>query len=38
LDAGKSFLLGIENKIEIAAFLPTQNAMLNDAEFKKESL
>ena len=35
LEAGKSFLLEVKNKIEVAAFLPTQNAILNDAEFKK---
>ncbi len=35
LEAGKSFSLEIKNKIEVAAFLPTQNAILNDAEFQK---
>lgn len=35
LEAGKSFSLEIKDKIEVAAFLPTQNAILNDAEFQK---
>jgi len=35
IETGKQFSLEIENKIEVAAFLPTQNAMLNDAEFQK---
>jgi redox-sensitive bicupin YhaK (pirin superfamily) len=35
IDAGKQFSLKIENKIEVAAFLPTQNVLLNDAEFQK---
>lgn len=34
LEAGKQFSLKIENKIEVAAFLPTQNVMLNDTEFE----
>ena len=35
LETGKQFTLGMENKIEVAAFLPTQNVMLNDTEFQK---
>lgn len=35
LEAGKSFSLEIKNKIEVAAFLPTQNAILNDTEYQK---
>lgn len=35
LKAGKSFSLEIKNKIEVAAFLPTQNAILNDTEYQK---
>ncbi len=35
LEAGKQILLEIENKIEVAAFLPTQNVVLNDTEFQK---
>lgn len=38
LKAGKQFLLEVENKIEVAAFLPMQDAMLNDVEFKKGEL
>jgi redox-sensitive bicupin YhaK (pirin superfamily) len=36
LETGKQFSIEIENKIEIAAFLPTQNLILNDVEFEKE--
>ena len=35
LEAGKSFSLEIKNKIEVAAFLPTQKAILNDTEYQK---
>lgn len=35
LKAGKQFFLEVEDKIEIATFLPTQNATLNDVEFEK---
>lgn len=35
LKAGKQFSLKMEDKIEVAAFLPTQNAVLNDTEFQK---
>ncbi|MEA5427699.1 pirin family protein [Arcicella lustrica] len=35
LEAGKQFSLKMEDKIEVAAFLPTQNAVLNDTEFQK---
>lgn len=35
LEAGKEFSIPFENKIEVAAFLPTQNVMLSDTEFKK---
>ncbi|MDR6564652.1 MULTISPECIES: pirin family protein [unclassified Arcicella] len=35
LNAGKQFSLEIKDKIEVAAFLPTQNAVLNDTEFQK---
>ena len=34
LKAGKQFSIGMEDKIEVAAFLPNQNVMLNDAEFQ----
>lgn len=34
LKAGTQFSVAIENDTEIAAFLPTQNAMLNDTEFQ----
>ncbi|WP_276504126.1 pirin family protein [Terrimonas pollutisoli] len=33
LEAGKQFSISIADKIEVAAFLPAQNVMLNDAEF-----
>ncbi|MET3126686.1 redox-sensitive bicupin YhaK (pirin superfamily) [Arcicella rosea] len=35
LEAGKQFSLKMEDKIEVAAFLPTQNVVLNDTEFQK---
>lgn len=34
LNAGKQFLIGMEDRIEVAAFLPTQNVMLNETEFQ----
>ena len=34
LNAGKQFSIAMENEIEVAAFLPTQNVMLNDTEFQ----
>ncbi|MFH7017301.1 pirin family protein [Flavobacterium sp. FlaQc-47] len=34
LEAGKQFSLSLTDKIEAAAFLSTQNAVLNDTEFK----
>jgi redox-sensitive bicupin YhaK (pirin superfamily) len=34
LKAGKQFSVEMENKIEVAAFLPTQNVMLNNTEFQ----
>jgi redox-sensitive bicupin YhaK (pirin superfamily) len=34
LKAGKQFSIEMENKIEVAAFLPTQNVMLNNTEFQ----
>ena len=33
LEAGKQFSISIADKIEVAAFFPTQNVMLNDTEF-----
>jgi len=33
LEAGKQFSISIAGKIEVAAFLPTQNVMLNDTQF-----
>jgi redox-sensitive bicupin YhaK (pirin superfamily) len=38
LEAGKEFSLKVENHIEVAAFLPTQNVLLNDTEFHKGEL
>jgi redox-sensitive bicupin YhaK (pirin superfamily) len=35
LEAGKQFSLEMEDKIEVAAFLPTQNVVLNDTEFQQ---
>lgn len=35
LEAGKQFSLKTENRIEVAAFFPTQNAVINDVEFHK---
>jgi redox-sensitive bicupin YhaK (pirin superfamily) len=34
LEAGKQFSVEMENEIEVAAFLPTQNAILNDSTFE----
>lgn len=34
LKAGKRFSVAMENDLEVAAFLPTQNVMLNDTEFQ----
>ena len=34
LKAGKQFSIDMETKIEVAAFLPTQNVMLNNTEFQ----
>jgi redox-sensitive bicupin YhaK (pirin superfamily) len=34
LEAGKQFSLNLADKIEVAAFLTTQNAILNDTEFQ----
>ena len=34
LNAGKQFLIGMENRIEVAAFLPTQNVILNETAFQ----
>lgn len=34
LEAGKQFSINLADKIEVAAFLTTQNAMLNDTEFQ----
>lgn len=34
LEAGRQFSINIKDKIEVAAFLPTQNALLNDTEFQ----
>jgi redox-sensitive bicupin YhaK (pirin superfamily) len=34
LEAGRQFSLEMENKIEVAAFLPVQNVMLNDTAFQ----
>lgn len=33
LEAGKQFSINIADKIEVAAFLPTQNVSLNDTEY-----
>jgi hypothetical protein len=35
LEGNKSFSIQFENEIEVAAFLPTYNAILNDTEFYK---
>ncbi|WP_245770857.1 pirin family protein [Mucilaginibacter polytrichastri] len=35
LKAGKSLSIQIDNEIEVAAFLPTHNAKLNDTEYQK---
>ena len=34
VEAGKQFSINMAEKIEVAAFLPTQNVTLNDTEFK----
>jgi redox-sensitive bicupin YhaK (pirin superfamily) len=34
LKAGKQFSIEMENEIEVAAFLPTQNGMLNNTAFQ----
>jgi len=33
-ESGKKFIIAIDEKIEIAAFLPTKNAMLNDIKYQ----
>jgi redox-sensitive bicupin YhaK (pirin superfamily) len=35
LEAGKQFSLATEKELEYAAFLPLQNAVINDVEFRK---
>ena len=34
LQAGKNFTISMDEKVELAAFLPTKNAILNDVEFQ----
>lgn len=34
LHGGKNFAINIEGKVEVAAFLPTKNMMINDLEFQ----
>jgi Pirin-related protein len=34
LESGKKFTISIDEKIEVAAFLPTKNAIVNDVEFQ----
>jgi redox-sensitive bicupin YhaK (pirin superfamily) len=34
LEAGRQFSINMKDKIEVAAFLPSQNALLNDIEFQ----
>lgn len=34
VEAGKKFTISIDEKIEVAAFLPSKNTMLNDTEFQ----
>lgn len=34
IKAGESFTISIDEKVEVAAFLPTKNAVLNDVEFQ----
>lgn len=34
LEAGKQFTINLEDNIEVAAFLPTKSAVVNDAEFQ----
>lgn len=38
LEAGKQFSINLADKIEVAAFLTTQNAILNDTEFQAGEL
>ncbi len=38
LEAGKLFSLELKNKIEVAAFLPTHGAILNDTKYQKGEL
>lgn len=38
LEAGKQFSISLNDKIEVAAFLTTQNAILNDTEFQAGEL
>ncbi|RBL92438.1 pirin family protein [Chitinophaga flava] len=38
LEAGKKFLIQIEDKFEVAAFLITENVMLNEITFQKNEL
>lgn len=33
VEAGKNFTISIDEKVEVAAFLPTKNAILNDVEY-----
>src|SRR6185503_13989692 len=35
LEAGKQFSIEAESGLEFAAFLPVQNAVINDAEYEK---
>jgi redox-sensitive bicupin YhaK (pirin superfamily) len=34
LESGKKFTISIDEKVEVAAFLPTKNAIVNDVEFQ----
>jgi len=34
VEAGKSFTISIDEKVEVAAFLPSKNTILNDVEFQ----
>lgn len=38
LEAGKQFVLATEKEVEYAAFLPLQNAIINDTSFEKGDL
>jgi redox-sensitive bicupin YhaK (pirin superfamily) len=38
LEAGRQFSIYMKDKIEVATFLPTQNALLNDIEFQAGEL